>query len=363
MSEVEDQKESDRSEAASTRVDPIGIGVIGYGYWGPNLVRNFVESERTNVIAVSDLSQDKLRTLSKRYSTLETTVDCSDMLSNSEIDAIVIATPVRSHYALAKAALEAGKHVLIAKPMTETAAQARSLVEEAERRNLVLMVDHTFVYTPAVRMIRELVKNGELGDILYYDSTRINLGLFQHDVDVIWDLASHDLSIISYVMDEQPVSVSANSISHFAGQPANIAFLTLLFASGAVAHVNVNWLAPLKVRRSLIGGSRRMIVYDDMEADQKIKVFDKGVTLTEDPEQIYEMLVGYRTGDMWAPRVDHTEALSIEVAEFAHSICEAGTTTSNGNMGLRIVEILEAATLSAAQGGTPVDINHLEGQE
>jgi predicted dehydrogenase len=245
----------------------------------------------------------------------------------------------------------------VEKPLAATSEQAVQLIEEADRRTRVLMVDHTFVYTGAVRKIRELVASNGLGDIYYYDSVRVNLGLFQHDVNVIWDLAVHDLSIMDYVLRSQPRAVSATGMSHVSGEPENIAYLTLFFDSRLIAHIHVNWLAPVKVRRTLIGGSRKMIVYDDLEPSEKVKIYDKGITINESPESIYQMLIGYRTGDMWAPQLDMTEALRMEVLHFVRCIEGGERPITNGEAGLRVVRILEAATQSMAGQGRIVELD------
>jgi predicted dehydrogenase len=249
----------------------------------------------------------------------------------------------------------AGKHVFIEKPLTQTEDQAKRLIEEADKRNLTLHVDHTFIYTGAVRKIRELVDKGELGDLYYYDSVRINLGLFQHDVDVIWDLAVHDLSIMDYVFSSTPTAVSAAGVNHVAGKPANLAYLTVFFENNAIAHLHVNWLAPVKLRRTLIGGSRKMIVYDDLEPSDKIKVYDKGISVGG-KEDIYRRLVSYRSGDMWAPQLDITEALRVEAQHFLRSVTENTPSLSDGRAGLRVVQILEAASWSLRERGRPVKI-------
>jgi predicted dehydrogenase len=335
----------------------IKIGVIGYGYWGPNLVRNLSEASESRVIAVSDLDERRLRLVKDRYPAIDITTDYQTLLSNPEIDAIAIATPVSSHYDLAQRALSSGKHVFIEKPLTETVEQGERLIAEAERRNLVLHVDHTFVYTGAVRKIYELVGNGELGDLYYYDSVRVNLGLFQSDVNVIWDLAVHDLSIMDYVFPLSPIAVSATGMNHVPGKPANIAFLTLFFENNMIAHLHVNWLAPVKVRRTLIGGSRRMIVYDDLEPSEKIKVYDKGIALNGDKENLYKTLIDYRTGDMWAPQLEITEALRVEAQHFVCCVTQGEHSISDGQAGVRVVRILEAATRSMNERGWPVELN------
>lgn len=332
------------------------IGIIGYGYWGPNLVRNFYELPSCDVVAVSDLNNQRLREAKLRYPTIKITEDCQDLINDTELDAIAISTPVHSHFELAMASLKAGKHVLVEKPLTSNSEQALQLIEEAKNRNLVLMVDHTFVYTGAVRKIKELLNQGELGDIYYYDSIRTNLGKFQPDVNVIWDLAVHDLSILDYVLPLKPIAVSATGISHIKGEPENIAYITLFFDNSCIAHVHVNWLAPVKVRKILIGGSQKMILFDDIEPSEKIKVYDKGLTLKENPENFYKMLVGYRSGDMYAPQFDRTEALKTEANHFLECINKGVKPITDGESGLRIVKILEAATKSVKNKGQLVEI-------
>ncbi|MBW4636973.1 MAG: Gfo/Idh/MocA family oxidoreductase [Gloeocapsa sp. UFS-A4-WI-NPMV-4B04] len=340
----------------SHTTNTINIGIIGYGYWGPNLVRNFAEVPGAKIIAVSDFKPERLAKVHSRYPSVKVTTDSQDLFADPKIDAIAIATPVSTHFDLALAALQAGKHVLVEKPMTATSEQAVRLIEEAERRNLVLMVDHTFVYTGAVRKMRELVAS-QLGDMYYYDSVRVNLGLFQHDVNVIWDLAVHDLSIMDYVLQLKPFAVSATGMSHVPGEPENIAYLTLFFENNLIAHIHVNWLAPVKVRRTLIGGSQKMICYDDLEPSEKIKVYDKGITVNGNSENLYQMLVGYRTGDMWSPKLDVTEALQTEALHFIDCIHQGERPITNGEAGLRVVRILEAATQSMKKQGGLVELD------
>lgn len=338
----------------------IRIGVIGYGYWGPNLVRNFAETPQASVVAVADLDKKRLELLQRRYPTVKTTTDFQDLLKDASIDAVAVATPVSSHFELGMAVLKAGKHLWLEKPMTETSLQARKLIDEAARRQLVLITDHTFLYTGAVRKMAEIIKAGELGRVYYYDSIRVNLGLFQRDVSVISDLAVHDFSILDYLLGEHPVAVSASGTNHFPGTPANLAYITLFYNSGTIAHVNVNWLAPVKVRQILIGGSKKMITYDDLDPSEKIKVYDKGVTFTDDAEQIYQMRVGYRTGDMWAPALDTTEALRVEGEHFIDCIEHGKEPLTNGHLGLRVVELIEAATSSMRGRGETLHIERLE---
>jgi predicted dehydrogenase len=334
----------------------IGIGVIGYGYWGPNLVRNFMEASGSRVVAVCDSRPQRLAELQNRYPSVKGTGNYRDLLEDSSIDAIAIATPVSSHFELALQALKAGKHVLVEKPLTSSSEQAVQLIEEAARRQRVLMVDHTFVYTGAVRKIQKMIAANELGEIYYYDSVRVNLGLFQHDVNVMWDLAVHDLAILDYVFPSRPVAVSATGISHLSGQPENVAYITLFFAEQQIAHLHVNWLAPVKVRQTLIGGSERMIVYDDIEPSEKIKIYDKGVSLSQRPEALYELLVSYRSGDMWAPKLDVTEALRTEAAHFIDCIENHKQPETDGHTGLRIIRLLEAAEASLRARGQLVEL-------
>lgn len=334
----------------------VNFGVVGYGYWGPNLVRNLFEVPETQVVAVSDMNQERLKLVKSRYPSVETTTDFRQLLDNPKIDAIAIVTPVFTHYELALQALQSGKHVMVEKPMTSTSEQAMRLIDEAASRNLVLMVDHTFVYTGAVRKIKEIADSGELGDILYYDSTRINLGLFQRDVDVIWDLAVHDLAIMDYILPSTPCAVAATGINHVFGGTENLAYITMFFQENVIAHVNVNWLSPVKVRRTLVGGSKQMIVYDDMEPSEKVKVYDKGITVNSTPDSLYKALVGYRSGDMFAPQLDVSEALKVEIQHFADCIKTGAEPITGGQAGLRVVRILESASLSMKQRGKLVTL-------
>jgi predicted dehydrogenase len=334
----------------------MNIGIIGYGYWGPNLVRNFMETPGVMVRVVADLDSRKLEIVQRRYPAVQTTTAFMELINDTEVDAVAIATPVSTHFELAMAALKAGKHVWVEKPMAETSLQARKLIDEADRRKLVLLVDHTFVYTGAVRKMREVVAGGELGTVYYYDSIRVNLGLFQRDVNVISDLAVHDFSILDFLLNEHPVAVSASGMNHFPGTPENLAYVSLFYDSGIIAHANVNWLAPVKVRQILLGGSKKMIVYDDMQPSEKIKIYDRGISFTDDPKEIYQLRVGYRSGDMWAPQLDITEALHVEGEHFLKCIEGSETPITNGHLGLRVVELIEAATSSMRGRGETVHI-------
>ena len=334
----------------------VKIGIIGYGYWGPNLARNAAEAAGGDLVAIADCTEAALARAKKRHPGARLHSHWRTLIADPEIDAVLVATPVASHFEIGLAALKAGKHVLIEKPITETSDEAEILIQEAARRNLVLMVDHTFVYTPAVRKIRELIVDGSLGEIYYYDSTRVNLGLFQRDVNVIWDLAVHDLSILSYLMDEKPLAVTASGAGHILGSPENIARITLFYPSGTVANVNVNWLAPVKVRQTLIGGSRKMIVYDDLEPSEKIKVYDRGVNVSANPDQLQDLRVSYRIGDMWAPQLSAKEALLTEIEHFVDCIENGAQPMTPGVSGHSVVEVLEGAMRSMRQRGMPIDL-------
>jgi predicted dehydrogenase len=315
-----------------------------------------MESTRAQVISVSDLRDDRLAEVRRRYPSIKTTRDCSELITDKSVDAIAIATPVSSHFQLAMRALDAGKHVLVEKPLASSSEQCSALVDRASARGLTIMVDHTFVFTGAVRKMRDLIAQGVLGNIYYYDSMRVNLGLFQHDVSVIWDLAVHDLSILDYVLGQKPVAVSATGINNIEGQPPNVAYITLFFPGREIAHIHVNWLAPVKVRRTLIGGSEKMIVYDDLEPSEKVKIYDKGISIEPRREEVYELLVSYRSGDMWAPKLDTTEALRTEAEYFFDSIEWGSTPITDGQTGLRIVRLLEAAELSMSRRGELVEL-------
>jgi predicted dehydrogenase len=333
-----------------------GIGVIGYGYWGPNLVRNFNQVDGGSVVAVCDSRPERLAVVNKLYPAVTTYSDVDAMLADTGVDAVAIATPVTSHYPLAKQALTAGKHMFVEKPFTRTSTEGAELVALADERGLTLMVDHTFIYTSAVRRIHDLVASGDLGTLYYYDSVRVNLGLFQSDVSVMWDLAVHDLSIMDYLLDRDPVTVSATGVAHVPGQPENMAYLTCMFPDNLIAHFHVNWLAPVKVRQTMLCGSEKMVVFDDVEMSEKVKVYDKGLILDQAEETVYQRHVGYRTGDMWAPRLDNVEALALETQHFVDCIASGETPLSDGRAGLRVVRILEAAHESMAQRGLPIEI-------
>jgi predicted dehydrogenase len=339
----------------------ITIGVIGCGYWGPNLIRNFAENERASLRWICDTDEKRLNAIGRRYPATRSTTDYHQLLADPELAAIVIATPVATHYEFARAALDAGKHVLIEKPFTTDSREAEELVALAKARGLTLMVDHTFVYTGAVRRIKEIVDSGELGELLYFDSVRINLGLFQRDINVVWDLAPHDLSIMDYLVSRDPVALTATGSSHIEAGIENIAYVMLRFRDSFIAHFHFNWLSPVKIRRTLIAGSRKMIVYDDIEPTEKVRVYDKGVTTNRiesdtDKEAAYQTLVSYRTGDVWVPKLDSTEALTHVTAEFLASIADKRAPLTDGAAGLRVVRLLEAAQESINQGGKLIEL-------
>ncbi len=334
----------------------IRIGVIGYGYWGPHIVRNFQALDGSQVVLVCDKDPASLGRAKQAYPNVEVTPDCSRVLTSAEIDAVAVITPVWTHFELARTALQNGKHVFVEKPFTSTVAQAEELIDLAERNNLKIMVDHTFLFTGAVRKIRQLIDEDTLGELYYYDSMRVNLGLFQHDVNVLWDLAVHDLSIMDYLLPAQPCAVSATGMSHVPGEPENIAYVTLFFDCSMIAHINVNWLAPAKVRRTLICGSQRMVLYDDLEPSEKVKVYNRGISVNKTPESVYQILIDYRTGDMWAPQLELTEALRTEALHFLRCIEAGEVPVTDARAGLRVIRILEAATRSLSARGRQVEI-------
>ncbi|MEP6706398.1 MAG: Gfo/Idh/MocA family oxidoreductase [Pyrinomonadaceae bacterium] len=333
------------------------IGIVGCGYWGPNLLRNFAESENAELRWICDVDAARLSAIGRRFPGARTTLDFRDLVNDPTLDAIVIATPVATHFPIARDSLLAGKHVLVEKPLTASVREAEELIALAERGGLTLMVDHTFVYTGAVRKIKEIVNSGELGDLLYFDSNRINLGLFQRDINVVWDLAPHDLSIMDFIIERQPQALSAIGSCHVEKGIENIAYLILRFADEFIAHFHFNWLSPVKIRRTLIAGSRKMILYDDIEPTEKVRVYDKGVTSNRgdgDKEAAYKTLVSYRTGDVWAPQLDPTEALRYVCDEFLDSIEKARRPLTDGPSGLRVVRLLEAAQQSIKEGGRAI---------
>jgi len=330
------------------------FGVIGYGYWGPNIVRNLMNLDGVEVHSIAEISPAARARAQKAYPGLKVTSSAEDVLTSSEIDVVAVISPVWTHYELAKAALENGKHVFVEKPFTSKSSQGQELIELAERKNLKIMVDHTFLFTGAVRKIKQLLDDGALGNLYYYDSTRVNLGLFQHDCNVLWDLAPHDLSIMDYLIKSDPEAIVATGQGHLNGHE-DVAYMTLYFPEKVIAHINVNWLSPVKVRTTLIGGEKRMVVWNDLEADEKVKVYDKGVNIST-REGLYELLVSYRSGDMWSPQLEQAEALRHELAYFVECISNGQQPFNNGQAGLRVVKMLEAASESLKKRGALVEL-------
>ncbi len=335
------------------------VAVVGTGYWGPNLIRNFVESPGSSVHTVCDLSETRLAGIGRRYPTIRLSTDYDDVLADPAVDAVIIATPVATHYELARRALEAGKHVWVEKPLSLNHADAMRLTELAARRHLVLMVDHTFVYTSAVRAMRARIESGELGSLLYYDSVRVNLGLYQHDTNVIWDLAIHDVGILDYLVPFRPIAVSATGACQIGSgsHTESMAYLTLHFAEHFIAHFHVNWLAPVKLRLTTLCGANRMIVYDDTVADEKVRIYDRGVVVSDDDADRTRLQVDYRTGDMHAPRLDSTEALQVAARHFADCVERGVAPLTDGEAGSRAVAVLAAADESLKAGGRPCKVS------
>ena len=331
------------------------VAVIGTGYWGPNLIRNFLAADHVDAVVACDRDAERLAKMRKMFHGIETAEDHAEVIARPDIDIVVIATPVSTHHEIAKTALLAGKHCFIEKPMTASVAEAEELIALAERNHLKLFVDHTFIYTGAVRKMKEIITSGRLGEIYYFDSVRINLGLFQHDVNVIWDLAPHDLSIMDYLLEQRPIAVSAVGSCHVGNGLEDIAYLTLEFANNMIAHFHVNWLAPMKIRKTLIGGTKSMIVYDDTDASEKVKIYDKGIDVTT-PEGVYDTLVQYRTGDMLSPKLDQEEALSVGTRHFLDCILNDAKPLTDGEAGLNVVRILEASAISIKDRGRRIEL-------
>lgn len=330
----------------------MNFGVVGYGYWGPNIVRNLLILDGSHSVTVADICPSAQNRARKDHPGIRITSDPMDLMTSREIDVVAVISPVWTHFDLAKAALTNGKHVFVEKPFTSTVAQAEELLNIAQRNNLTIMVDHTFLFTAAVKKISQLLKDGSLGKLYYYDSTRVNLGLFQHDVNVLWDLAPHDLSIMDYLIQQSPEAIVATGESHLNGHE-DVAFMTLYFPEKIIAHINVNWLSPVKVRTTLLGGEKRMLVWNDLEADEKIRVYDKGVSIAG-TEGVYDLLVSYRSGDVWVPHLEPGEALQQELRYFIECISSGVSPFNDGQAGLRVVKILEAANQSLHAKGSMV---------
>jgi predicted dehydrogenase len=336
------------------------VGVVGFGYWGGNVVRNFLAHRAVKSVTVCDHHLERLEKAQSLFPSVRTVQYLDDLLKDPDIDTIAVVTPIQTHFEIAKAALTRKKHVLVEKTITESADQALELVRLAKRNQVTLAVDHTFVHSPVVQKIRQLLKRGALGDLWYYDSVRINLGLFQHDVNVLWDLATHDLSILLHLMEERPVEVSTQGANRAGGDFEDIAYVTLKYESGFICHFHVNWLAPTKVRQILIGGSERMLIWDDLNAAEKLRIYDKGIEVKKNhgltPEAYHDMLIRYRLGDMHAPALETSEPLTNLVSDFVRCVREKDKPLSSGEDGLEVVTILEAARASMARNGQGVPV-------
>ncbi len=343
----------------------VNIAVIGCGYWGPNLIRNVNSLADATLHTICDLDEQRLARQKVLYPSVNTTTDMGSILRDPGIQAVIVATPMSTHYRLAKTLLEAGKHVFVEKPLAGSVKEAKELIEIARRKNLRLMVGHTFEYSPPVNKVKEILDSGEIGDVYYFDSYRVNLGLFQPDLSVVWDLAPHDVSIINYfVGGRRPVSVNANGQSYTEGHVQDVANITIKFENNIMAHIVVSWLAPSKFRRTTIVGTKKMVVYDDMEPEEKVKIYDKGVEFSH--EEIAQSQVIYRTGDVHAPRIKSVEPLREEMAHFVDCIRTGATPRSDGESGLRVVRILEAAQRSINENGREVrisEVDEMDGKE
>lgn len=332
------------------------VAIVGCGYWGHNLIRNFLELKNIEVKVVCDFDLNALARMKRRYPAVELSRDYEEILSDSRIDAVILATPVSTHYPFARKALQKSKHVLVEKPLATSSTQALDLIELSERQHKVLMVDHTFLYTGAVRHIQSLIQSGELGDLLYFDSVRISLGLVQSDTNVLWDLGPHDFSIVNYLCNRNPISVSATGMKHLGSPFENIAYVSIRFEGNLIAHFHFNWLSPVKVRTTLIGGSKKMVVYNDMETSEKVKVYDSSVNRNHAREDRERLLTGYQNGDMHAPNLETHEALRLVARDFVTAISEKRPPISNGYAGYRVVQLLELAQLSMAHNGRPIEV-------
>jgi predicted dehydrogenase len=335
----------------------IKVGVIGCGYWGPNLIRNFNENYHTDVKYACDLDPERLERITLRYPSVIPTKNYNDLLRDKDLQVVAVVTPVHTHHRFVKEALEAGKHVFIEKPLAANSREAEEIVSLSQKKNLILFVDHTFIYTGAVRKMKEVISSGEFGDIYYFDSVRVNLGLFQSDVNVVWDLAPHDISIMDHLISEKPMNVAAVGGSHTDNGIEDIAYVTVKFDNGLIAHFHLNWMSPVKIRRIIIGGSKEMMVFDDLDPAEKIKIYDKGIILTKaDKKLIYQNIIQYRIGDMYAPKIDNTEALKVVIDHLVDCITNKKNPITDGESGMRVVKILEAAEKSMKKGGAKVSL-------
>lgn len=333
----------------------INVGVIGYGYWGPNVARNIYACKDANLISICDLNKSRLNLVKSQYPAIKVFSYPKDLIRSKDIDAVAVVTPVFTHYELGKLVLENQKHLFMEKPFTSNVAQGEELINLAYKKNLILMVDHTFLFTGAVRKMREIIDSGELGNLFFYDSVRVNLGLFQHDINVIWDLAPHDISIMNYLIDQEPIAVTALGTEHFRKGLEDVAYLTIHFDSNFIAHFHCNWLSPVKVRKTLISGDKKMLVWDDLPSDEKVKVYDRGVEI-KNTHIVYELLVSYRSGDVWVPNIENIEALKLEVDYFVECIEKNQKPFNDGEAGLEVVKILEGADKSLKSDGKKINL-------
>ncbi len=336
------------------------VGVIGCGYWGPNLIRNFSQLKESEVKICIDLNEERLAHMKNLYPFVETGKDYKEMLVNGGIDAVVIATPPRSHFKLAMEALEAGKHVFVEKPLALSSSESIAMIKAAEERGLKLMVGHTFVYTAAVNKIKELIESGELGEIYYINTTRVNLGLFHDDINVVWDLAPHDVSILNYILDAQPEKVAAVGYSYIRKGIEDVAFLTFQYPGSVLAHVHVSWLNPNKIRTTTVVGSKKMLVYDDVSSLEKIRIYDKGVSIMPHYDTFGEFQLSYRFGDIFIPKLDDSEPLKNACKHFVECIEKDACPRSGGEHGLDVVKVLEASMESMQNSGVLVPIDEGE---
>jgi len=333
----------------------INVGLIGFGYWGPNIARNLNTLRGVRLAAISEISHEALSLAKASYPTAALSGDYREITDSEGIDAVAIATPVVTHFEMAARALENGKHIFVEKPFTRTSREALRLIDLAAKKKLTIMVGHTFLFSGAVRRIKQLMEGQALGKVYYYDARRVNLGLFQHDVNVVWDLAPHDFSIMDHLLKKTPSAITANGMGHFSRGFEDVAYVTAYFNDNMIAHFNVNWLSPVKIRSTYIGGERKMLVWNDLEADEKIKIYDKGVRI-DSKQGVYKLLVEYRSGDVWSPKTDHTEALKLELEHFRDCVLNHRPPLSDGHAGLRIVRMLEASSRSLKNNGKMVKL-------
>jgi predicted dehydrogenase len=328
----------------------IRFGVVGFGYWGPNIVRNLMQMKDAHLSAVCDRDKKALKRVLHFYPSVPVYQNYRDLIRSKDIDVIAVATPLSTHFSIARDVLQSGKHLFVEKPFVTSQKEAEILIDLAKKQSVQIMVDHTFLFTGAVRKMKEIVDQKTLGNLYYYDSTRINLGIFQPDANVVWDLAVHDFTILDYIIKNKPCALSAHGAAHFVKDQETLAYITVYFDHNFIANINVNWLSPVKIRTVLIGGEKQMLVWDDLKNDEKIKIYDRGVKAIS-KEGIYRLMIGYRSGKMWSPKIEQEEALTIELGYFIDCIRKHQTPINDGLAGLRIVKMLEATTRSLKNNG------------